>query len=261
MRLIPEDKHLFVDYKILGDMYLKKLNYQKTEEAYLKAMKINPAQTNLLYLTIINAAEKERDFPTALTYYEKYFEAAPDYSSLSLFKYGQAAYYSAAPYVSAKSQVVIDELTDPSLAAENEATFNTYVQKGDKAFADLIVRQPDKYYGYQWRAEINGLTDYYNQLRKKPMAYIAKPYYEAAIEFNTANNENGARNKDLITDYNYLAKYAIDKNDIPSCIDYKKKILEIDPENAQAKEDLEKLLEHQRKSREAAARKAAQMGY
>jgi len=254
LELVPAEKHLYEDYMTLGDIYLAKLQYGEAEESYEKAMKIEPSRSAELYGKLILAAEDAKDFPTVITYWEKYFEVNPDFPTLDLYKYGRDIYYAAAAL--ANEETAAAEANNPTLADENAQAFSQYIQKGDKAFADMIERKPDLYYGYQWRADLNALQDYYNMFRKKTVDYVAKPYYEAAIAFNTANNENGERNKDLITGYNYLAKYAIDKEDLSACIEYQKKILEIDPNNTQAQNSLKKLLDFQQKRKAAAAAKA-----
>ena len=157
---------------------------------------------------------------------------------MNLFSYGQANFSAASHYID--PQVIATETT-PELAATNETTFSDYIQKGTKAFSDVIARKPDTHLGYLWRANIGALVDSYNQLREKPMTGVAKPYYEEALAFMMENNTNGVRNNDIISCYRYLASYYYTLEDLTLVGDYYKKILEVDPNDEQAKKILDML--------------------
>jgi tetratricopeptide (TPR) repeat protein len=252
---VPVEQHLFVDYTALGDIYLTKRQYEEAEKSYQKALKIDETKTINLYAKLIKAADEAKDYPVSIGFWEKYFEINPDFQPLDLFEYGKSNYFAAATYL--KDSVVVAEQTDAALAATNEQAFKIFIQKGDKAFADMIVRKPDLYYGYQWRADLNALVDSYNQARKKTVTFAAKPYYEEAIKFNLENNAEGKRTGDIKNGYQYLAKYYIEQNDVNSCIDIYKKILEVDPDDAGAKATLQKLTDHQKKVKAQQAARAA----
>jgi tetratricopeptide (TPR) repeat protein len=185
---------------------------------------------------LTTAAEKAKNFPLAIEYYEKSFEVNPDFSLETLFYYGQDNFNAASYYI---DPTVIAAETTPDLAAGNQAAFDVFVQKGNKAFTDVIARKPDTYLGYLWRANINALVDSYNQMRDKPMTGVAKPYYEEALQFMLANNSDGKRDKDIIDCYRYLASYYYSIDDLSTVGDYYKKILAIDPNNEQAKKALD----------------------
>lgn len=256
---LPTEKHLYVDYTTLGDIYLKKRQYEEAENSYKKALAIDTTKTIVLYANLIKAADEAKDYPVSIAFWEKYFEVNPEYQPLDLLEFGKDNYFAAATYL--KDSVVVAEKADAALAATNEKSFNFFIQKGDKAFSDLIERRPELYYGYQWRADLNALADSYNTLRQKPVAFAAKPFYEKAIEFNLANNADGKRTSDIKTGYQYLAKYYIEQNDINTCIDIYQKILEVDPNDAGAKATLQKLTDHQKKVKaQQAARAAAAQG-
>jgi tetratricopeptide (TPR) repeat protein len=231
----PKEKHIYYDYVTLGDLQVEMKQPEFALESYKKALELDSTKT-IVYEKLTTAAENAKNYPLAVEYYEKSFEINPDFSLMSLFYYGTANFNAAAYYID--PQTIAAETT-PELVAANEATFNIYVQKGIKAFSDVITRKPDTHLGYLWRANISALVDSYNQLRDKPMTGVAKPYYEEALQYMLGNNANGVRNKDIIDCYRYLASYYYTLEDLNMVGEYYKKILEIDPENEQAKKTLD----------------------
>ena len=234
----PKEKHIYFDYLTLGDLQTEMKQPDLAIDSYKKALELDSTKV-AVYDKIIAAAENAKNYPMAIEYYEKSFAANPDYSLESLFYYGRD-FYSAAQYY-LDPQVIAAETTTPETASTNEATFDTLIDKGAKAFSDVVTRKPDTYLGYLWRANIKALVDSYNQLRSKPVTGVAKPYYEEALNFMLANNPEGKRNADIIQCYRYLASYYYSTNDLTSVGDYYKKILELDPNDDQAKKALDLL--------------------
>jgi tetratricopeptide (TPR) repeat protein len=237
IRNTPKEKHIYYDYVTLGDFQVEVKQPELALESYEKALELDSSKI-IVYDKLIIAAEKAKNYPLAAEYYEKSFAVNPDFSLLSLFSYGRTNFNAAAYYID--SQVIAAETT-PEIAADNEAAFNIYIQKGLKTFSDVITRKPDTYLGYLWRANISALVDSYNQLRDKPMTGVAKPYYEEALNFMMENNLNSARNKDIIECYRYLTSYYYVLNDLNMVGEYSKKILALDPDNEQAKKTLDML--------------------
>jgi tetratricopeptide (TPR) repeat protein len=240
IRNTPEEKHIYYDYVTLGDLQVEMKQPEPAMESYKKALKLDSTKI-IVYDKLTTAAENAKNYPLAVEYYEKSFSVNPDFSLMSLFSYGQANFNAAAYYIDAQT---IEAETTPELATANQAVFDTYIQKGTKAFSDVITRKPDTHLGYLWRANISALVDSYNQLREKPMTGVAKPYYEEALNFMLENNSSGARNNDIISCYRYLASYYYTLDDFNSVAEYYKKILEIDPNNEQAIKTLEILKSH-----------------
>jgi tetratricopeptide (TPR) repeat protein len=231
----PKEKHIYYDYVTLGDLQIEMKQPELALESYKKALELDSTKT-VVYEKLTTAAKNAQNYPLAVEYYEKSFEINPDFSLMSLFYYGQTNFNASAYYID--PQTIAAE-TSPELAAANEEAFNIYIQKGTKAFSDVITRKPDTYLGYLWRANINALVDSYNQLREKPMTGVAKSYYEEALQYMLENNANAARNKDIIDCYRYLASYHFTLNDLKLVGEYYEKILELDPDNEQAKKTLE----------------------
>lgn len=234
----PKEKHIYYDYVTLGDLQVEMKQPELALESYKKALELDSTKI-VVYDKLTTAAENAKNYPLAIEYYEKSFAVNPDFSLMSLFYYGRANFNAASYYID--PQTLAEEKANPALATTNETAFSAYVQKGTKVFSDVITRKPDTYLGYLWRANISALVDSYNQLRDKPMDGIAKPYYEEALNFMLENNANGARNKDIIDCYRYLASYYYTQDDLNLVGDYYKRILAIDPNNDQAKKTLDML--------------------
>ena len=98
----------------------------------------------------------------------------------------------------------------------------------DSSAVQIIKSQPDLTLGYLWRAKANLQLDHNNE------KWIAKPYYEQFIA-KVKPEETDKNKKDLVDAYTYLAAYYAKNKDCPNTILYFKKVLEVDPTNAQAK--------------------------
>ena len=231
----PKEKHIYYDYVTLGDLQVEMKQPEQAIESYKKALKLDSAKIEV-YDKLITAAEAEHNYPLAIEYYEKSFAANPDYTLMNLFYYGMANFSAASHYI---DPAVIAAETTSDIAAANEASFNAFIEKGFKAFSDVVTRKPDTYLGYLWRANIKALVDSFNQLRNRPMTGVAKPYFEEALNFMLANNPDGKRNADIIDCYRYLASYYYSQNDLNTVADFYKKILAIDPTNEIAKSALD----------------------
>jgi len=217
---------IYLDYTTLARLHLGNKEYSEALAAYQKAETIEGANLGEIYREMTTAYEGLGDYPNAIVYYEKYFNAEGTTPvSTDYFFYGSACYAEATNYFN----------------QDNEAEMMKYVEKGDKAFEEVTERSPDSYLGYFWRARINSLVDSRQQKLTDKMDGLAKPYYEKAIEIMEANNANGARNKDLIEAYYYLGSYYIMNKNNDLAGEYFKKILSIDPAQERAQSILKSL--------------------
>jgi len=131
------------------------------------------------------------------------YRTDPRANNSDLYSYG-FAFYAAKMY-------------DSSLAV-----FGMYKQK-----------YPDEVFGYLWSAKSNAMIDTTGEKG------AAVPDYEKLIE--VAKKTDSVKNKALIIEgYMYLAGYSNNvKKDKPAAIQYLQKVLEIDPNNATAKQYIE----------------------
>jgi tetratricopeptide (TPR) repeat protein len=117
-----------------------------------------------------------------------------------------------------------------------KATRMEYFIKADSAFATVSAKSPESHIGYLWRGNANVGMD------PETLSGLAKPYYEQALNILLTKVKDGAPNgyrRDLIMIYRYLAYYYYVKEDKENCILNSNKILELDPNNAVAKQLIE----------------------
>ena len=236
-------------------------NAQRHKEAfaqYDKAISIDPSNIDI-YNDAILAARKRRDFALAATYLKTQIEKKaelgraddPDYAddiiditALGYDYYSAGSSISKAPEMAAeymKEKSIIDMLVmaDPSLSAAqlagnveyfSKAFSLYYLQKANEMFDALIARIPESYTGHRYKA----LTQH--AINDDTEAGLAKPHYEKVVEILEKVDELTAVNRRaLLEAYNYLGYYFYMKNDRDNTILYWGKVLEIDPQNANAK--------------------------
>jgi len=90
-------------------------------------------------------------------------------------------------------------------------------------------KYPDQGFGYYWRARTNAIID------TGMTAGLAIPYYMQLIEIMHADSLSKVDKKWMLEAYGYIAAYeANTQKNYDRAIEYFDKILEIDPENADA---------------------------
>ncbi len=98
----------------------------------------------------------------------------------------------------------------------------------DSAFVKITRSNPDLPLGYIWRAKANANLDPKNE------KWLAKPYYEAVIA-KVKPEEVEKNKKDLVEAYTYIGVYYLNQKDYTNAKVNFKKVLELDPNNANAK--------------------------
>jgi tetratricopeptide (TPR) repeat protein len=233
------ERHIYSDYLYLGNMYLKEKQYKEALASFLKAAELDNSKPEI-NKAMAEAASGSFDYENAIKYYEKYFEADGDaVVAIDYYYYGNGN-FSAARLIAVPENP--NEVITPEQATANDVAFNSHIEKGNKAFSEVISRLPNSYLGYLWKANLYTLVDIYIQNKTGNFEGVAKPYVEEALEFMVNHNETGARNKDIVnTCYRYLVSYYTIKEDKDAIIDYSKKILEINPNDEQSKKVLDLL--------------------
>ena len=235
LKEMPKDRHIYQVYMYLGQLAVKENKPKEALDAFQKAIEMDSTKIEI-YKQAAATASSAGLYSASIDYYEKYIALDPTADASDYFPYGQACYYAAAYYIDPANEASV---TTPDAVTAYETAFKGYVQKGDDAFAEVAKRKPDLYYGYLWRANINSLLDKYDIDKTEKMKGYAKPFFEEALTVMLKNNADGARNKDIIAAYRYLANYslAVDNN-TDAVIDYNKKILDVDPNDDAARKTL-----------------------
>jgi tetratricopeptide (TPR) repeat protein len=122
--------------------------------------------------------------------------------------------------------------------ATNVDLFNwglAYYRAGDYPMADSVfgvytTKYPEQGFGYYWRARSNVAID--TSMERG----LAIPYYQKLIELISKDTSNATNKKWLVEAYAYLAAYETNvKKDFQQAITYFEKLLQVDPDNADAK--------------------------
>lgn len=109
-------------------------------------------------------------------------------------------------------------------------------QEADSAFAKVNELLPTWPNGYLWRAQVNANIDSTSENA------LAKPYYEKYVELAMADSANTAKYKNGIVEaYRYLGYYYFKVNQTRESKEYWRKILDLIPNDKQAKDVLDAL--------------------
>ncbi len=103
--------------------------------------------------------------------------------------------------------------------------YNKDFINADSAFVKFIKLQPEMSVGYLWRGKIN------SQLDPKNEKWSAKPFYETFLEKAKADEYKN----NLIEANTYIGVFYMNNKDYCKAKEYFKKVSEIDPANANAK--------------------------
>jgi len=102
--------------------------------------------------------------------------------------------------------------------------------EADTVFGQYIEKYPEQSFGYYWRARVNSAID------KEMKDGLAVPYYSKLAEVMQNDTANASYKRWMIESYSYLAAYeANTQKDYREAIEYFGKLLEVDPENEEAK--------------------------
>ena len=152
------------------------------------------------YKNLSDMAKANKDYAAQAKWLEKYYSGNDKATNVDLFNWGLAHFL-----------------------AENYAM-------ADSVFGIYVGKYPEQSFGFYWQARSNAALD------KEMTQGTAIPHYKnliAALEKDTANSNY---KKWMVEAYAYLAAYeANTEKDYTEAVGYFQKVLEVDPENADAK--------------------------
>jgi tetratricopeptide (TPR) repeat protein len=193
-------------------------------------------------------AKTEQD-SLAIIYYRQAFDM--DTSRVDLLKEIGDTYYKLKKYKEAAAVYKEKIDTKINVAAADYFKlgqayfFDEQLLNADTALSKVNEMSPKWASGFLWRAQINTHIDSLTTL------WLAKPHYEKYIEVVLADTANISKyKKQLVEAYQYFANYHTKKDEFNRTKEYLKKILELDPENVEAKKALEiiRKMEEEKKS-------------
>ena len=151
-------------------------------------------------MQIADLSKNRKDYVAEAEWLGKYYTGNDKASNLDLFYWG-IAHYRAENYVEA-----------------------------DSVFGKYMAKYPEQGFGYYWQAKSRALQD------KDMSLGLAVPVYEKLIEVLQKDTTEVNYKKWMVEAYGYLAAYQVNtQKNFAAAIDYFKKVLDIDPENADAK--------------------------
>jgi tetratricopeptide (TPR) repeat protein len=169
---------------------------------YEKAASIQKDSSALFgyYKNLSNLAKAKKDYASQAKWLDKYYNGNDKATNVDLFNWGLANYL-----------------------AEDFAM-------ADSVFGMYVAKYPEQSFGYYWQARSNAALD------KDMEQGTAIPFYKnliTALEKDTANTNY---KKWMVEAYAYLAAYeANTEKDYTEAVGYFEKVLEVDPENSEAK--------------------------
>jgi tetratricopeptide (TPR) repeat protein len=169
---------------------------------YEKAASIQKDSSALFgyYKNLSNLAKAKKDYASQAKWLDKYYNGNDKATNVDLFNWGLANYL-----------------------AEDFAM-------ADSVFGMYVAKYPEQSFGYYWQARSNAALD------KDMEQGTAIPFYKnliTALEKDTANTNYI---KWMVEAYAYLAAYeANTEKDYTEAVGYFEKVLEVDPENSEAK--------------------------
>jgi tetratricopeptide (TPR) repeat protein len=186
-------------------------DFEKLGKSYAKLRNEENAVTNLNKAIAMDSTNYELHFDLGDVYYssKKYAQAATEYAIKINAKGGKA--------------VEFNQLGLTQIKAKNYLA-------GDSAYAHLVELKPKSHLGFIGRARCASFID------STMKSGQAVPFYENVITIVTADSAQVIKYKtDLIETYNYLGTYYVQNENNEKAKLYFSKLLEIDPENKNAK--------------------------
>ncbi|WP_345248684.1 tetratricopeptide repeat protein [Nibrella saemangeumensis] len=226
------EKVIYDDYKYLGRAYGQAGTPEGDSLSIVYLEKAAPEDTTEnLYREIGQKFYGDKRYDRAVTYFEKTIANDKEPKNNDYYYLGLSSFLQA--FRSA------NELKSDTAAARQART--TYLQKSDQAFDKVIQNTPEFATAHFYKGQIN----YFMNSPSEALANGAPaPHYEKFIEL--ANNEIAADankkaqyQRNLITAYKFLGGYHMAKKDEAKGKEYLSKVLELDPNDKDAKQALE----------------------
>ncbi len=248
------------DYSVFASILNQNKKYEEAFVQYNKAISRESANLDL-YSEAASMAREDKHYAIAALYLKKQMEEKSklsgdsgyqdDIVDISTLGYD---YYSAGVSISKNellteklmnNKEVVNELltSNANIIADSMSHLNYfskiyslyYLTKADSVFDILISRASDSYSGYRYKA----LTKH--AITPEIESGLAKPYYEKVIEIITKSKDefSTSEKRVLLEAYNYLGYYYYMKSDKENTISLWTKVLELDPDNKNAKLVLE----------------------
>lgn len=191
------------DFDLMATLYASSPDKKDSALVFFeKAASLEKDSTALYnyYKKLSNFAKSNKDYAGQAKWLGRFYEGNEKATNVDLFNWG-LAYFLAEDYMMA-----------------------------DSVFGMYVAKYPEQSFGYYWQARSVASQD------KDMTQGIAIPYYKKLVEVLEKDSANANYKKWMVEAYAYLAAYeANTEKDYAEAVGYFEKVLEVDPENADAK--------------------------
>ena len=207
----PKSELIYQDYAYYADMLNKTRDFANAAKYFEQAYLLDTTRTSTI-TDIARAYDRAKDYPKAIQYYSKVIDVNPSHTMADIYSLG-AAYYSAG--------------TD-AVATPDQVQRTEFLKKAAETFGNMATTFPEHYLGLLSQARANSAMD------PETTIGLAKPYYEQVLPI--LMQTPAERKNEIMEVYQYMGIYFLKKDDYPQSRSYWVKVLELDPENAIAKQ-------------------------
>ena len=195
-----------MDFTTMGDLYFATAAPDSAVAYYTRAIQVEKDSTKLFesYRKLVDITGELKDFTAQAKWYALYNNGNDKATNVDLFQWA-VAHYRAGEY-----------------------------EKANNVFGMYIEKYPEQSYGYYWLARSNAALD------AEMEQGLAVPHYKKLVEVLENDKQNPNYKSWMIEAYAFLAAYEANKEkDYAEATAYFKKVLEIDPNNEDAKKYLD----------------------
>jgi tetratricopeptide (TPR) repeat protein len=245
-----ENDYIALDYTTYAQLLKEVKRFDEAIEQLKKALLLDSNDVGI-YKEMASMSNSKGESGVAADYYKTYIEKSDsekidvmDYFQLGRYYYGASTFRNATDTANMLSRyqdenfisAISENEPQKDSLRDNEQQFfekalEYYMKQADKAFGKVIELVPDGYTGYMWKGRVNSLMDPETEMG------LAKPYYEKVVEIlEDREDKTDLINNALKEAYQYLGFYYYLQKDKTNIILFWNKVLEIDPENNNAKE-------------------------
>ncbi len=243
----PDVKLSYMDYTYYGHALIGMKDYNKAVEAYKLALEQNIDSKEKragVISSLSDAYKKIDDYEAAAASYKEYLSLKDNPSALDQADlaniYVQHGNWYGTRMDQLKEQIKAEKnaAAKAELQAQNDADSiakMSKLQQAENVYVEMSQNPDALEYATFWRARVNTMMDPDSKLG------LARPHYEKLAELILAHEGERSKtdNNRLVEAYRYLGAYHwLTLNDKETGDIYWNKILEIDPENAMAKQAL-----------------------
>ena len=209
----PDSILIAKDFILLADLYAERQKIDTAMFFYKVGTELEKDSASLTkyYRTLADLAKQQKDYAERAIWLGKYYVSSQKSTNLDLFNWG-LAWFQAGNYI-----------------------------KSDSVFAMYVDKYPTQVFGYYWRGRSNAAID------STMEQGLAIPHYLKVVEIGELDTTGNSK-RQLIESYGYLAGYETNQNkNYSKAVEYFEKLLQLDPNNDQAKKYVQILKERMTK--------------